>query len=1458
MPLINKCRIVNFRYNNGKRLIADELFDFCNSSNNSITNTLIDMANGVGKTVMVQLMLQPIIPNASVSGRKIQTYFKNSSDHTYILLEWQKDNSNEKLLTGIALEAGEELVNDSESNNSGRKIKYYTFIANYAGNPEYDIANIELSKKNELKAFEPASYSFIRDKYKRHNKFIIFSSEENRNYGKKLAEFGILQTEWHSVMEKLNAKEGGISDFFEEFKNSDTLIDKLLIPTIERRIESNKQTKEDDSLETMLVNLSKKFNEQKKDFEELENYKVAKKDILNLKEEVDKGFEINSNYDLKLKEITGFCSSLKKLKNDLSNNLIQLESKLKEISEEEKQIKYEQISAVYYDSEEKFNEAVKVYDEAYENQKKAEIKLKESKKELAILEIAKKYTDKKDKENKIIGWQKRIEEANGDEDSKKEINNLKYTISTQLEKVIPDVRQRVADYIEQIKNNASVLNGLKNDIEILKKSEKENQTKYDSKKGELEILQKINDELKDKLEIKAFRFLGSTFDENNLLEVKGIKNKDKEKTEKSLEDAKKNLQINNEKIESNNQEIQTNKINISLKSSEITKLDELISDFYKKQVLIKDIYDKYSSDFDKHSTKSLNNYLQKKLQELDVEKEYLKRKLENIAEQLKAAENNNLHIPQIAIKFLNENNYDYESCEKYILNQVLNGNITEEKCDSIIKNNPSVAYALLMNENLKNKLLNSEYDTWLPFGIPVYSYEEMTKIINGEKLDSNILALYSKEYFSNPSDFKNKLKESSKETKLRLDNIISEYNSKKSDLEAIIEFEKQEKENEEKQEEQKKLIKERESFNKKLTKLEEDDKKLKEEQSKLLEEIEDLKERFTNFKQWLESFEDFFKKVKEEKELNALIEKLSKTLSNLSLEKNNKEKEFENLNNENNQIENRLNESNDLLSETEKVFNEVKDNFGNELIEGDWRDLYNQLEARLDSINSDIRNLNELIDTNQKIIEEYSKEIDEKTTEYGISFEDYSSVIYSDEKKATLKNAIENKESELEKTRELFNIANSNKSGCEAKLNSKKDLLKEFNNEPLPKEQIGSEFEKRLSENAKERHRLEDEHKSKKIESDKINNVWNLAESFLNELPRVEEYEQKDISKLDVKKEFEKLKKEVSELKERVKECKDSLFRLIEKTGNQIKEKLPPLGDGICNLCSFITNEVEGDVFFTLSEQIDLKIGNIDKSISRLETDLDDFKQSEETLIIQASQQAKFIINELTDLVNASKIKVSEDNTKQMLRINLPENSEEATRSYISDEIRKAKEEIASIIAENQDEITIRKRANKTVSNANLLRCYLNIRNLRLEAYKIDNTLKNSGYREWEATRTQNSGGEKFLAYFAVILSIINYNRKKAGMITQKNQGSVLILDNPFGPISSANLLDPMFDMAKRLRVQLICFSNITKADITSRFDKVIKAIVKPIAASSLEILTHNENEEIQHGFYRRELTLFG
>lgn len=65
MPRISKVRIVNFTYNDGNRLIADELFNFTNIEGNNALNVLINLANGGGKSVLVQLMMQPILPKAS-------------------------------------------------------------------------------------------------------------------------------------------------------------------------------------------------------------------------------------------------------------------------------------------------------------------------------------------------------------------------------------------------------------------------------------------------------------------------------------------------------------------------------------------------------------------------------------------------------------------------------------------------------------------------------------------------------------------------------------------------------------------------------------------------------------------------------------------------------------------------------------------------------------------------------------------------------------------------------------------------------------------------------------------------------------------------------------------------------------------------------------------------------------------------------------------------------------------------------------------------------------------------------------------------------------------------------------------------------------------------------------------------------------------------------------------------
>ena len=56
MPQINKIRIVNFIYNDGNRFIADELYDL-SSDRGKPLNTLFNMSNGGGKTVLAQLFI---------------------------------------------------------------------------------------------------------------------------------------------------------------------------------------------------------------------------------------------------------------------------------------------------------------------------------------------------------------------------------------------------------------------------------------------------------------------------------------------------------------------------------------------------------------------------------------------------------------------------------------------------------------------------------------------------------------------------------------------------------------------------------------------------------------------------------------------------------------------------------------------------------------------------------------------------------------------------------------------------------------------------------------------------------------------------------------------------------------------------------------------------------------------------------------------------------------------------------------------------------------------------------------------------------------------------------------------------------------------------------------------------------------------------------------------------------
>ena len=440
MPQISKVRIVNFNYNDGKRLIADELYDFSDIEQDNALNVLINLANGGGKSVLVQLMLQPLVPKAKVAGRGIESFFNKASDHCFVLLEWLKDNSTEKLLTGIAMSA-KDTTSIEDDSGRGRSIKYYTFYSNYtAYNSQYDIINMPLSKK-ENSIFVPASFDSVRKLARKSNGVLnYYASDDNPRWRKKLAEYGLSFEEWKMISE-LNSEEGGLSKFFGSFKTSDNLIDELLIKTIEDKL-TQIQTKEDNSLVTMLRSYAEQYVSKQS---EIENKATFELFVQRLSELMPKATNLcDSDYSLKdcMGKLFGLLNALNIRLDECKNSQDKCKEDIKKLQEQEESINHEKASAEYYCALDEFEEANTYYNATEEKLNHTTEQLNAQNHAKIVLECADYYGKLKKVKYEIEGIQTQIASKESGADISDELANLKYSVFVKvcdlLEKYIPE------------------------------------------------------------------------------------------------------------------------------------------------------------------------------------------------------------------------------------------------------------------------------------------------------------------------------------------------------------------------------------------------------------------------------------------------------------------------------------------------------------------------------------------------------------------------------------------------------------------------------------------------------------------------------------------------------------------------------------------------------------------------------------------------------------------------------------------------------------------------------------------------------------------------------------------------------------------------------------------------------------------------------------------------------------
>lgn len=196
--------------------------------------------------------------------------------------------------------------------------------------------------------------------------------------------------------------------------------------------------------------------------------------------------------------------------------------------------------------------------------------------------------------------------------------------------------------------------------------------------------------------------------------------------------------------------------------------------------------------------------------------------------------------------------------------------------------------------------------------------------------------------------------------------------------------------------------------------------------------------------------------------------------------------------------------------------------------------------------------------------------------------------------------------------------------------------------------------------------------------------------------------------------------------------------------------------------------------------------------------------------------------------------------------------SKEKMGLYIEDCIAQISKDIKANLKEEE----IQRKMSKLMSTRELLNQLSDLSKAKVFAYKIDINIRNRGYKTWEQVMKENSGGERFVAFFTVLVALMSYTRAKGsvdGEYWRSKDSKVLVMDNPFGPISSDHLLRPLFQIAEKYNTQLICLTDLKQNSILNCFDLIYMIKIRTNTLGTNEYLEIEKQMQPDKEFKQNE-----
>ena len=1473
MSKINAVRFINLNYNNNAMKINDECMQFSGKS------TLLSLRNGGGKTVLVQMMTAPFVHRGKqkTKDRPFESYFTTAKP-SFILVEWLLDGGAGYVLTGLMVRKNQEISEEKTD-----ALEMMAIISEYKEPCMQDIHHLPVVEQNE-KTMKLKSYNSCRklfEDYKKDKKLSFFcydmsSPAQSRQYFYKLMEYQINYKEWETIIRKVNVKESGLSELFSDCRTEKELVEKWFLEAVESKL--NKEENKVKNFQEILEKYAGKYKnikEQLKRRDAIQKFKEAAEEIQINAEDflVKEGEKIEQE-----KVIAAFIARLNVLYEEAEIERERQEEGRKKLQEELEFLKYEQLSCEFHEkNREKRNHASNR--EMIDLEKESLLRKQEKiQKKVHVFLCAKQQEMvNEDKQEWEIRKEKAAISRTKEENLEPERNRIGGQLSGYYEYRLSDNKEKqeaIKKQKLQIRKDISQQKDILNEYREKTKKITESKGSFRSLvRGYDNIEIKYNSNYRENL---SRNILGVY--EAGMLDIKQeMYDKEQKKSIQENKEQKEKFENTTEEIHRTERAIEEKREKYFQKDSDIKQAEKEKKGYEQELEERKDILKYLELPEEKlFAREEILHKAKIKMQELSSRRRTLEKKEDALQKEYK------LLVSGRVMELSDNLKEEFEKLDVpvvYGMEWLKKNGFTEKKNKEIVSQNPFLPYALILTRQELKKLAERNGETYTSFPVPIIERENLESI----KLDRTQSFVKMQDIHFYILFNENLLDEE------KMEIMIEQKQKDIADIQETMQICKNEYEDYFHRFD---VIKRQAVTKENWDKIQKKLQKLEKEKEDIFQNIQQARDTKQSLKKNFEILQKTLRELEKKIESQAARQRAFKEIRTAyaEYEENNKklqeyEREEERLENRQHLTEEKISQleenyrelsgqENSLFREEESIQNSCQkfaaykeinrnvkagkllgvdstlrtdNNSGVKIIPSEAEVL--KLEARYEAVTADIsQELKELELEEEKALTRYHKsfgELRELCQKYNLKNSEWQNIIYDKREQLYQEAELEDYDKKIERKANLLNEEDK-KIGI---LNSQLEgILKQIVSEcgkgdPLEEEKI-SQKDLESAKNQTKYQLSELERKiafSEKAIQKYRENLTALSE-YNNFSADEEIHFEQDFKKMSEKelRDFKgMLIRDYNDIIRCVQKCRETLAQTLNKIARQEAFQDASYKTPLENMLKVCDNAAK------VLRQLNITLESYDSLMKQLEVDISLVETEKKNVTELLEDYVQNIHKNLEKIGRNSTIKIREKSIK-MLKVILPvwEDNEKLYSLRLSDLVDEITEEGIRLFENNEN---AQEYIGRKVTSKNLYDTVVGTGNVQIQLYKIEEQ------REQQISWNQvakNSGGEGFLSAFVILSSLLDYMRKDdSDIFMDKNEGKVLLMDNPFAQTNAEHLLKPLMNLADKTNTQLICLTGLGGESIYNRFDNIyVLNLIEAHLRNGIQYLRpeHKKGEEVK------------